>query len=120
MVTEQEINEVAEKTGLEVEEVLSKLRSALMRNAAYVKITGPKANLRIDLFSVKASPEEGARRLIREFDLCIGHGGLKRIWRKRGLLETRQRKYQRKQDIAQHQSLLGPIPANPSGYQGSR
>ena len=51
---------MAEKTGLEVEEVLSKLREALMRSAAYVKIRGPKNKIRIDLFSIKASPEEGA------------------------------------------------------------
>src|SRR2546425_397483 len=42
----------------------------------------------------------GARRLIREFDLPIGHGALERIWREHGLMEKRRRKYQRKQDLA--------------------
>jgi transposase len=42
----------------------------------------------------------GARRLIREFDLPIGHCALERIWREHGLMEKRRRKYQRKQDLA--------------------
>src|SRR2546428_552166 len=42
----------------------------------------------------------GARRLIREFDLPIGHGALERIWREHGLMEKRRREYQRKQDLA--------------------
>lgn len=45
-------------------------------------------------------PTFGARRLIREFDLGIGHGALERIWREHGLLQKRRRKYQRKQDLA--------------------
>jgi transposase len=49
----------------------------------------------------KTLPTFGARRLIREFDLRIGHGALERIWREHGLLEKRRRKYQRKQDLAQ-------------------
>jgi hypothetical protein len=60
VVTNQEIREVAEKTGLEDEEVLSRLRVALLRNAAYVKIDGPKDKIRIDLFPIKAPPEEEA------------------------------------------------------------
>ena len=48
----------------------------------------------------KTLPTFGARRLIREFDLRIGHGALERIWREHGLLEKRRRKYQRKQDLA--------------------
>jgi transposase len=48
----------------------------------------------------KALPTFGARRLIREFDLRIGHGALERIWRQHGLLHKRRRKYQRKQDLA--------------------
>ncbi len=42
----------------------------------------------------------GARRLIREFDLPLSHRALERIWRQHGLLKKRQRKYQRKQDLA--------------------
>ena len=45
-------------------------------------------------------PTFGARRLIREFDLPIGHGALERIWRLHGLIKKRRRKYQRKQDLA--------------------
>ena len=60
MVTNQEIQEAAEKTGLGAQEVLTKLREAVMRNAAYVKITGPKNNVRIELFSLKTSPDEAA------------------------------------------------------------
>jgi transposase len=45
-------------------------------------------------------PTFGARRLIREFDLPISHGALERIWRAHGLIRKRQRKYQRKQDLA--------------------
>jgi transposase len=48
----------------------------------------------------KTLPTFGARRLIREFDLRIGHGALERIWRQHGLLQKRPRKYQRKQDLA--------------------
>jgi transposase len=46
-------------------------------------------------------PTFGARRLIREFDLPVGHDALERIWREHGLLAKRRRKYQRKQDLAQ-------------------
>ncbi|MGH9503402.1 MAG: helix-turn-helix domain-containing protein [Terriglobales bacterium] len=42
----------------------------------------------------------GALRLIREFDLPPSHRALERIWRQHGLLKKRQRKYQRKQDLA--------------------
>src|SRR5208337_588027 len=42
----------------------------------------------------------GSRRLIREFDLPISHRALDRIWREHGLLKKRQKKYQRKQDLA--------------------
>jgi transposase len=45
-------------------------------------------------------PTFGARRLIREFDLALSHRALERIWRSRGLLHPRRRKYQRKQDLA--------------------
>ena len=45
-------------------------------------------------------PTFGSRRLIREFDLPIGHGALERIWRLHGLIKKRRRKYQRKQDLA--------------------
>src|SRR5690349_11694722 len=48
----------------------------------------------------KTLPTFGARRLIREFDLRIGHNALERIWREHGLFEKRRRKYQRKQDLA--------------------
>jgi uncharacterized protein YbjT (DUF2867 family) len=60
VVTNQEIEEVAKKTGLGVDEVLSKLREALIRNSAYVKIAGPQDEVRIELFSPMTSPEEGA------------------------------------------------------------
>ena len=48
----------------------------------------------------KTLPTFGSRRLIREFDLRIGHNALDRIWREHGLLEKRRRKYQKKQDLA--------------------
>jgi transposase len=48
----------------------------------------------------KTLPTFGARRLIREFDLPIGHCALERIWREQGLMEKRRRNYQRKQDLA--------------------
>lgn len=48
----------------------------------------------------KTLPTFGARRLIREFDLRIGHNALERIWHAHGLIEKRRRKYQRKQDLA--------------------
>src|SRR5271166_3837006 len=48
----------------------------------------------------KVLPTFGARRLIREFDLPIGHDALERIWREHGLIHKRRRKYQRKQDLA--------------------
>src|ERR1700675_61654 len=45
-------------------------------------------------------PTFGARRLIRDFDLPVGHSAVERIWRQHGLLRKRRRKYQRKQDLA--------------------
>jgi len=48
----------------------------------------------------KTLPTFGARRLIREFDLPIGHDALERIWHQHGLIQKRRRKYQRKQDLA--------------------
>jgi transposase len=48
----------------------------------------------------KTLPTFGSRRLIREFDLRIGHNALDRIWREHGLMKKRRRKYQRKQDLA--------------------
>src|SRR5437868_237927 len=48
----------------------------------------------------KTLPTFGSRRLIREFDLPISHRALECIWREHGLLKTRRRKYQRKQDLA--------------------
>src|SRR5258708_25290723 len=48
----------------------------------------------------KTLPTFGSRRLIREFDLPISHRALERIWREHGLLHKRQKKYQRKQDLA--------------------
>ncbi len=48
----------------------------------------------------KTLPTFGSRRLIREFDLRIGHNALDPIWREHGLMEKRRRKYQRKQDLA--------------------
>ena len=48
----------------------------------------------------KILPTFGARRLIREFDLRVGHSATERIWRKNGLMKKRRRKYQRKQDLA--------------------
>jgi transposase len=48
----------------------------------------------------KTLPTFGSRRLIREFDLPIGHDALERIWHRHGLIHQRRRKYQRKQDLA--------------------
>jgi len=48
----------------------------------------------------KTLPTFGARRVIREFDLRIGHNALERIWHEHGLIAKRRRKYQRKQDLA--------------------
>jgi transposase len=48
----------------------------------------------------KTLPTFGSRRLIREFDLRIGHNALDRIWREHGLMEKRRRKYQKKQGLA--------------------
>jgi transposase len=48
----------------------------------------------------KTLPTFGARRLIREFDLRIGHNALERIWHQHGLIKKRRKKYQRKQDLA--------------------
>src|SRR6266849_8288843 len=48
----------------------------------------------------KLLPTFGARRLIREFDLPVGHSAVERIWRENGLQKRRRRKYQRKQDLA--------------------
>jgi len=45
-------------------------------------------------------PTFGARRLIGEFDLPLGHSALERIWRAHGLMKKRRKKYQRKQDLA--------------------
>ncbi len=45
-------------------------------------------------------PTFGARRLICEFDLPLGHSALERIWHAHGLMPCRRRKYQRKQDLA--------------------
>jgi hypothetical protein len=42
----------------------------------------------------------GARRLIGEFDLSVGHCAMERIWRENGLMKKRRRKYQCKQDLA--------------------
>jgi hypothetical protein len=39
----------------------------------------------------KALPTFGSRRLIREFDLRIGHNAPDRIWREHGLMEKRRR-----------------------------
>jgi transposase len=45
-------------------------------------------------------PTFGAARLRREFDLPLSHMAMQRIWREHGLLRKRQKKYQRKQDLA--------------------
>jgi transposase len=45
-------------------------------------------------------PTFGAARLRREFDLPVSHMAIQRIWRQHGLLKKRQKKYQRKQDLA--------------------
>src|SRR5713101_901978 len=45
-------------------------------------------------------PTFGAARLRREFDLPLSHMAIQRIWRQHGLLKKRQKKYQRKQDLA--------------------
>src|ERR1035441_10613738 len=38
----------------------------------------------------KTLPTFGARRLIRELDLPVGHCALERIWREQGLMEKRR------------------------------
>ena len=45
-------------------------------------------------------PTFGAARPKREFDLPLSHMAIQRIWRQHGLLKSRRRKYQRKQDLA--------------------
>ena len=45
-------------------------------------------------------PTFGAARLRREFDLPVSHMAIQRIWRQHHLLKKRQKKYQRKQDLA--------------------
>src|SRR5580698_9592040 len=45
-------------------------------------------------------PTFGAARLKREFDLSPSHMAIQRIWREHGLLKSRKKKYQRKQDLA--------------------
>ncbi len=45
-------------------------------------------------------PTFGAARLRREFDLPVSHMAMQRIWREHGLLKSRKKKYQRKQDLA--------------------
>ena len=53
-------------------------------------------------------PTFGARRLLRECDLPVGHCALERIWRQPGWLEKRRRQYQRQQDLA-HSKALGAV-----------
>jgi transposase-like protein len=48
----------------------------------------------------KKLPPFGAARLRREFDLPLSHMAMQRIWREHGLLKSRKKKYQRKQDLA--------------------
>jgi transposase len=48
----------------------------------------------------KQLPTFGAARLKREFDLRPSHKAIQRIWREHGLIHKRQKKYQRKQDLA--------------------
>jgi hypothetical protein len=48
----------------------------------------------------KKLPTFGAARLRREFDLPLSHMAMQRIWREHGLLKSRKKKYQRKQDLA--------------------
>jgi len=45
-------------------------------------------------------PTFAAARLRREFDLPVSHMAMQRIWREHGLLKSRKKKYQRKQDLA--------------------
>ena len=61
--------------------------------------TGPELEQRVVELR-RALPTFGARRLIREFDLSLSHGALERIWRAKGLIHRRRRKYQKKQDLA--------------------
>src|SRR5579864_1667048 len=48
----------------------------------------------------KELPTFGAARLKREFSLTPSHKAIQRIWRAHGLIHKRQKKYQRKQDLA--------------------
>lgn len=45
-------------------------------------------------------PTFGAQRLKREWGLPLSHVAMQRIWHEHGLVPTRRRKYQRKQDLA--------------------
>src|SRR2546428_10118545 len=65
-------------------------------------------------------PTFGARRLIREFDLPLSHRALERIWRQHGLLRKRQRKYQRKQDLAHIKAHLARLAADFRRHQRPR
>jgi hypothetical protein len=48
----------------------------------------------------KTLPTFGARRLMREFDLRVGHNAIERIWREQGLIANPRQKHLRKQDLA--------------------
>jgi transposase len=48
----------------------------------------------------KKLPTFGAARLRGEFDPPLSHMAMQRIWREHGLLKSRKKKYQRKQDLA--------------------
>jgi hypothetical protein len=62
----------------------------------------------------------GARRLIREFDLPIGHCALERIWREHGVMEKTPQEISAQARSRANQNLVGAVPANQRGYQGSR
>ena len=61
--------------------------------------TAPHLEQRVKALRKKL-PTFGAARLRREFDLPQSQMAMQRIWREHGLLQSRKKKYQRKQDLA--------------------
>jgi transposase len=57
----------------------------------------------------KKSPGFGARRLIAEFELPLGHDAVQRIIRQRGLTRTPQKKHRRKNDLRAVKAAYAPF-----------
>jgi transposase len=54
-------------------------------------------------------PTFGAQRLRREWDLPLSHMAIQRILRQHGLIRSRRRKYQKKQDLAARKESWAPF-----------